>query len=102
MAITSNVPKPVFGPKGFIAPAESTVLTGVLADINQAFGGNLNPALETPQGQMATTETAVIGNANDQFCNLTNMVDPAYARAACRTASAASISSRACRRGPPW
>lgn len=79
MAIISTVPKPIFGPKGFIAPAETDVLTGVLADINTAFGGALNPALETPQGQMASSETAVIGNANDNFCNITNMMDPAYA-----------------------
>lgn len=79
MAITTNVPQPVFGPTGFIAPPESEILTGVLADINAAFGGNLNPALETPQGQIASSETAIIGNVNDTFVYYTNQVDPAFA-----------------------
>jgi hypothetical protein len=73
------VPQPTFGPTGFIAPLESAILAGVTSDINEAFGGNLNPALTTPQGQLATSETAIIGNVNDTFVYLTNQVDPAYA-----------------------
>jgi Baseplate J-like protein len=75
---TSSVPRPTFGPTGFIIPTEAQILAGVQADINAAFGGNLNPALETPQGQLATTETAIIADQNDQFLLLTQMVDPAY------------------------
>jgi hypothetical protein len=47
-------------------------------DLNAALGGNLNPALETPQGQIATTETAIISDQNDLFLLLTQNVDPAY------------------------
>lgn len=79
MATTTNVPAPTFGATGFIAPPESDVLTGVQADQNAAFSGNLNPALETPQGQLASSQTACIGNANANFALLTNMVDPAFA-----------------------
>lgn len=79
MSGTSSVPEPVFGPRGFIAPAESDILTGVLADTNAAMGGDLNPALDTPQGQLSSSEAAIIGNKNDQFVALTNGVDPAYA-----------------------
>jgi len=79
MAITTNVPAPTFGPNGFIIPSESAILAGVQADIDQAFGGGLNPALETPQGQLATSETAIIGNANQTFLFYTTQVDPAYA-----------------------
>ncbi|PVX61227.1 baseplate J-like protein [Paraburkholderia unamae] len=57
-----------------------------MADINSAFGGNLTQtnsdgtlALTTPQGQLATSDTAIIGDANDQFLYLANGVDPAYA-----------------------
>lgn len=75
----TNVPAPVFGEAGFIAPAESAILAGRQADINTAFGGNLNPALNTPQGQLASSDTAIIGDANDQFLALANGVDPAYA-----------------------
>jgi len=77
--VTTNVPGPTFGPNGFIEPAESAILSGVLEDFQLAFGGNLNPALNTPQGQLASSETAVIGNVNDTFLYYTQQVDPAYA-----------------------
>lgn len=78
MTITTNVPRPTFGDRGFIAPAPSDVLAGVQADQNVAFGGNLNPALETPQGQIAQSDTAIIDAANDSFVSITNGMDPAF------------------------
>lgn len=74
----TSVPQVTFGPNGFIAPAESDILTGVMADLNAAFGGNLNPGLSTPQGQLASSIAAIIGNANDLFLELMNGIDPAY------------------------
>lgn len=76
----TSVPGVTFGTTGFIAPSEADVLAGVQADINTAFGGNLNPSLETPQGQLAVSETAIIGAANDTFVYYTNQVDPAFAQ----------------------
>jgi hypothetical protein len=75
----TNVPTVTFGARGFIAPAESAVLEGVIEDFNEAFGGDLNPALTTPQGQLAVSETAIIAETNDTFVYYTNQVDPAYA-----------------------
>jgi len=77
--MTTHVPEPAFGTNGFIAPLESALLTGTLADFQQAFGGNLNPALNTPQGQLASSLAAIIGEKNSQFLKLSNEVDPAYA-----------------------
>jgi hypothetical protein len=79
MSGTSSVPNPTWGPTGFIAPEEADILTGVLADMNAAFGGYLNQALDTPQGQLASSLTAIIGDKNDQFLRYTNQVDPAFA-----------------------
>ena len=79
MTVTTNVPGLVFTDRGWQAPTEQAVLTGVQADINEAFGGNVNPALTTPQGQLATSLTAIIANVNSQVINLFNMFDPAYA-----------------------
>ena len=79
MAYTTNVPSPTFGADGYSIPSEQQILAGVQADQSEAFGGNLNPALTTPQGQLATTETAVINDANEQFLFICNNVDPAYA-----------------------
>jgi len=79
MSGTTSVPFPVLGPRGYIIPPETEILLGVQADLNAAFGGTLNPALETPQGQWSMSTTAIIGDTNDQFLLLTNNVDPAYA-----------------------
>ena len=76
----TSVPAPLLGPAGFVSPSGSAVLTGVLADLNAAFGGALNPALETPQGQLAATLAALIGYANDQFAYYVSQVDPAFAQ----------------------
>lgn len=75
----TNVPGITFGPTGVVPPSEQDVLAGVQADTDAAFGGGVNPALNTPQGQLATTETAVIGQANAAFCWLANSMDPAFA-----------------------
>lgn len=74
---TTSVPSPEFTTAGFSIPAESDILTGVFADIGAAFGGNMNTALNTPQGQLATSLAAIVGDKNDQFLYYTNMVDPA-------------------------
>jgi hypothetical protein len=76
---TTNVPQVSLGPAGFIAPAESAILAGSLADAGSAFGGNINPSLTTSQGQLAQSQTAIIGACNDAFLALANGVDPAYA-----------------------
>lgn len=76
---STNVPSPSFGSNGFVVPSEAAVLAGVQADQQAAFGGDLNPSLTTPQGQLATSLTAIIGDANDQMVALFNGVDPAYA-----------------------
>jgi hypothetical protein len=77
--LTTSVPKPSFGPAGFIAPLQSVIRAAIKADINAAFGGNLNPDDTTPQGQLAVSIAAITGYANDLFLAITNQVDPAYA-----------------------
>lgn len=77
--MSTNVPSVQFTNSGFLAPTEADILAGVQADLNAAFGGNLNPALETPQGQIASSEAAIIGNVYDNFAFLTTQSDPAFA-----------------------
>lgn len=76
--VSTNIPQPTLGPNGFIAPSETAILAGVQADWQAAFGGNLNPALSTPQGQIASSTTAIIGDSNAVFLWFCNQVDPAY------------------------
>lgn len=75
----TSVPPPVFGPNGFVSPTQAAVLAGVQSDLNTASGGNLNPGLTTPQGQLATSIASIIGNVDDLFAYYTNQVDPALA-----------------------
>lgn len=75
----TSVPPIVFSGTGPVFPAVSSILAGRIADINQAFGGNLNPALNTPQGQLAQADAAIIEDANDVFAWYLSQTDPRYA-----------------------
>lgn len=77
MAGTTSVPAITFTSVGLTLPTEAQILAGVQTDQNAAFGGNLNPALETPQGQLATSQTAIIADKNAQFAFFVNQIDPA-------------------------
>lgn len=74
----TSVPGPTFGSTGFLVPSDEEIFTGVTTDLNAAFGGNLNPALNTPQGQLATTIAALVSNADAIFLLYTQLVDPAF------------------------
>lgn len=74
----SSVPKATLGPTGFILPADSDVLAAVQSDINSAFGGGLDPALSTPQGQLATSIASIISDKNTQFLQIVSQVDPQF------------------------
>jgi len=73
------VPKIQILSSGITIPAEADILTGAQADINAAFGGNLSSNLETPQGQIASSEAAMLSAVNAAFLLLANNFDPAYA-----------------------
>lgn len=75
----TSVPPVTFGPTGFIAPAAPLVLAGVQADISAAFQSVLNYNLNTPQGQLSSSEAALVVNTNAIFVYYTNQVDPAFA-----------------------
>jgi hypothetical protein len=79
MPFSSSVPTIQFTTAGVVIPTESAVLAGVQADMNAAFGGGLNQALETPQGQLASSQTAVIGDKNNEVALIVNQVDPQFA-----------------------
>lgn len=79
MASSSSVPPLEFTPAGVVLPLETDVLAGVLADYDAAFGGGINKALETPQGQLASSQAAIIADKNAEIAYYTNQVDPQYA-----------------------
>lgn len=75
----SSVPSIQFTLSGLVTPTEVDILAGVQSDMDAAFGGGLNPALETPQGQLASSQTAIVADKNAEFAYFTNQVDPQYA-----------------------
>ena len=72
-----TVPKIRFTDAGVSIPEEPQILDGVLAEIDVAFGGGLNKSLSTPQGQLAQSLTAIIGDKNTQILEVSNQIDPA-------------------------
>jgi hypothetical protein len=76
--MTTNVPAIQFTPTGVVIPSELNILGGVLADMNQAFGGDMNLDVTTPQGQLAQSQTAIIGDKNDQIAYVVNQLNPYY------------------------
>ena len=77
--MTTNVPAITWVNGSPVLPAETDILAGVQADINAAFGGGVNPSLQTPQGQLAQSETALIGQKNNEIAYIANQVNPAFA-----------------------
>lgn len=74
--MTTNVPPLQFAPTGLIVPEQSDILTGVLDDYDQALGGDMNKAMNTPQGQLASSTAAIIADANTALAEFVNQVDP--------------------------
>lgn len=74
--ITNLIPQIQFTPQGLVIPTTQEVYAGVWNMINGAFGGNLDPDLSTPQGQLATSLTAAIVNNYSEFAWLTAQIDP--------------------------
>jgi hypothetical protein len=71
-----TVPAVVFAPTGLTVPQEAEIVAGVFEDFDAAFGGGLNPALDTPQGQLVTSLSAIIADKNAQVLEVVNQMDP--------------------------
>ena len=78
-SLSNSIPKIQFTDAGVTIPAEADVLSAVQADINAAFGGNLSSNLDTPQGQIASSQSAIVGDKNNEIAYLVNQFDPQYA-----------------------
>lgn len=76
---TTSVPKLQFSPQGVSVPSDADILAGTQEDINYAFGGGVNPALNTPQGQMASSLAAITADKDAEMAYVCNQVDPQYA-----------------------
>ncbi len=84
--MATNVPQPSFGPLGFQTVPDPLILAGVIADMQAAFGNQLNlsttntTSLETPHGQLASSLTAIISDCYAQDLAIASGTDPLYAQ----------------------
>ena len=63
---------------GIIAPSSDEVLAGVWQLLKDCFGQNLNTAMNTSQGQLAASLTAIIQDERNNWIQLMNQIDPQY------------------------
>jgi uncharacterized phage protein gp47/JayE len=77
--MSTSVPPIQWLTTGVVLPTDAAILAGEQADIDTAFGGGVNPSLSTPQGQIASSNSAVISDKNSAIAYIANQVDPQYA-----------------------
>ena len=77
MSSVSNVPQIAINSTGVNSPETADVLNGVLNDLNDSFGGNLNITnVATPQGYLAENLTYYITQFNADIAYLLSQFDP--------------------------
>ena len=100
--MSTSVPQIQFTDAGLVIPQESAILAGTQADMNSAFGGGLNPALNTPQGQLASSQAAIVADKDSQIAYTVQQFDPQYAEGRFQDALAVNrcnVRLKFCRRG---
>ena len=74
----SNTPPIQITPTGVVVPSAVDIRTGILADTNAAFGGDLDVVTpSTPQAYLADNLTDNLMDSNAAIAKLIAMVDPA-------------------------
>lgn len=73
------IPKLEITQQGIIAPTTQEVIDGLWSLMKGAFGEKLNVSMDTPQGQLVTTLSAIITDERNQLIELFNQFDPRYA-----------------------
>ena len=76
---STSVPPIQWTDEGVVLPTDAAILSGVQSDIDTAFGGGVNSGLSTPQGQIASSNAAIIADKNSSIAYVANQVDPQYA-----------------------
>lgn len=79
VTVSTAVPSVTLSDTGVAVPDEIDILNGRLTDLDTAMGGGMSKSLTTPQGQIAMSDTAIIGDKNDNLAWLVNQINPDYA-----------------------
>jgi len=78
VTVSTAVPSVTFSDTGVAIPDEIDILNGRLTDLDTAMGGGMSKSLTTPQGQIAMSDTAIIGDKNDSLAWLVNQINPDF------------------------
>lgn len=76
--LSTSVPSVTFSKSGLLVPDEIDILNGRLADFSSALGGNMSTSLTSPQGQLASSDAAIIADKNDQLLAILNQINPDF------------------------
>ena len=79
VTVNTAVPSVTLSDTGVAVPDEIDILNGRLTDLDTAMGGGMSKSLTTPQGQIAMSDTAIIGDKNDNLAWLVNQINPDFA-----------------------
>ncbi|WJZ70091.1 baseplate J superfamily protein [Pantoea phage PA-1] len=79
VTVSTAVPAVTLSDTGVAVPDEIDILNGRLSDLDTAMGGGMSTSLTTPQGQIAMSDTAIIGDKNDNLAWLVNQINPDFA-----------------------
>lgn len=78
VTVSTAVPSVTLSDTGVAVPDEIDILNGRLTDLETAMGGGMSKILTTPQGQIAMSDTAIIGDKNDNLAWLVNQINPDF------------------------
>lgn len=79
VTVSTAVPSVTLSDTGVAVPDEIDILNGRMTDLDTAMGGGMSKSLTTPQGQIAMSDTAIIGDKNDNLAWLINQINPDFA-----------------------
>lgn len=74
------IPKVVITDQGPQVPSLEATLSGVWDLLKSAFGQDLNTSMNTPQGQLATSLSAILTDERNQWVSYLNQSDPRFAQ----------------------
>ncbi|HFW9432754.1 TPA: baseplate J/gp47 family protein, partial [Shigella flexneri] len=77
-SFSTAVPAVQISDSGLNVPDEADILSGRLADFSAALGGAMSTSLSSPQGQLASSESAIIADKNDQLLYIVNQINPDF------------------------
>lgn len=78
-SINTSVPDVTITGSGLLAPTVSDILAGRLEDFKNILGAQPKIPLSSPQGQIATSDAAIISQKNNALLTLFSQINPDYA-----------------------